>query len=59
METPPPPASPHNQIHMSMYLMRVTKLGPHPASNTYVYVFDEGIPEKKYIYIFFNFQHIY
>ena len=29
---PPPPASPHNQIHMSMYLMRVTKLGhpPHP-----------------------------
>ena len=28
---PLPPASPHNQIHMSMYLMRVTKLG-HPPT---------------------------
>ena len=28
---------------MSMYLMRVTKLGPHPASITYVYVIDKGL----------------
>ena len=31
--SPPSPRFPHNQIHMSMYLMRVTKLRSHPASN--------------------------
>jgi len=37
-----PPRFPHNQIHMSMYLMRVTQLGGTTASITYVYVVDVG-----------------